>query len=198
MFGRLLRVIFFFQNVVWEQDNNNKSLIKPLVALELNGDGQPKLMLYGRAFADNFGMRSIHISGFAEVTIQRQGLRVRNPVDTNFSININKVRRLYLKTNAIQPIAGVVDVVLEDCERVWLDSEVVSRLRTFVFRRIKNLQLSENTFKKATDGLAIDTVRKRAAVSLNQSMEREATRPPRPSTYERVEFRVPEGVVLGK
>lgn len=144
--------------MILEQNNNNGNLSQSLVALELNGDGHCNLTIYSKAFAVFSGLRSFNVTEFADVTIKRQGLNVKN-VDSNLIVTISHVQRLYLDTNAIQPTFGKLDVLVEDCDTVRLGSEVVSKLRSFEFRRIANLELSNNTFKNAAMSTAIEMVR---------------------------------------
>lgn len=143
--------------MVWEQDNSNKNLSKSLVTLELNGDGRCKLTVHGRTFVVFSRLRSFNVTGFAEVTVKRQGLLVKN-VDSNFALTFSQVQKLFLETNAVQPQTGMVNVLIENCQSVRLSNEVISKLRSFVFRRIGNLELSENTFKNAAEGSVIEKV----------------------------------------
>lgn len=143
-----------------EQDKN--SLSKWLVAVELCGDGRGKLTVPGRTFALCTALRSFNVSGFAEVTVQRQGLMVKNAAEDTgrLAVAVGRVGRLQLETNALQPTAGTADVLIEDCDTVQLGSEVITRLRSFALRRIGRLELSENTFKNAAGGSTIEKVRK--------------------------------------
>lgn len=136
-----------------------KNLNKSLVVLELNGDGGPcNLTVNNKALAAFAGLRSFSVSGFDRVTIRSQGVLAKN-ARTNFTVNISRVRQLYLDTKAFLPYDGTVDVLVEDCDVVRLASEVVFRLRSFVFRRIRVLDLSKNTFKNAaTAGSTIEQV----------------------------------------
>lgn len=130
------------------------------MTLELTGDGHSsRLTVYGRTFAAFSRLRSFNVSGFAEVTVKQHGLLVKN-ADANFVLTIGRVRNLSLDTNAVQPTTGgTVDALIEDCHTVRLSKEVVSKLRSFAFRRIESLELSENTFKKAAEGSTIAKVR---------------------------------------
>jgi len=103
------------------------------------------------------GLRLFNVSGFDRATIRSQGVLAKN-ARTNFTVNISHVRQLYLDTNAFHPHDGTVDVLVEDCDVVRLGSEVVSKLRSFVFRRIRDLDLSQNTFKNAGTGSSIEKV----------------------------------------
>jgi hypothetical protein len=128
------------------------------VAIELNGDGRSSLTINIKTFVVFSGLKSFNITKFAQVTIRRQGLNVKN-VDTNLAVTISHVQRLHLDTNAIQPTSGKLDVLVEDCNTVQLSSEVVSKLRSFEFHRIANLELSNNSFKNAAMSTAIERVR---------------------------------------
>lgn len=143
--------------MIWEPDSGNKNLSKSLVSLELNGDGRSKLTVHGRTFATFARLRSFNVSGFAELTVKQHGLLVKN-VDLNFTLTIGRVHNVSLNTNAVQPTAGTVDALVEDCHTVRLSNEVVSKLRSFAFRRIESLELSKNTFKNAAEGSAIEKV----------------------------------------
>lgn len=149
-------LFIFFQNVTLEQDKN---LTKSLAELVLSCDGRCRLTVRNKTFAVYNQLRSFAINGFAEVRIRRQGLHVRNK-GPNFAVSIAGVQRLYLETSAVQPYAGTVDVVIEDCGEVRLASEVIAKLRSFVFRRIGSLALSENTFKNAADNSVIEKVKR--------------------------------------
>lgn len=157
------------QNVTWEPEsgnNNNNNLSKLLVTIELNGDGRSQLTVHGRTFAAFARLRSFNVSEFAEVTVKQHGLLVKN-AGLNFALTISRVRNLSLDTNAVHPMAGTVDALVEDCHTVRLSKEVASKLRSFVFRRIDNLELSENTFQKAAEGSAIERVSVQRQVGKN-------------------------------
>lgn len=134
-----------------------KNLNKSLVVLELNGDGPCNLTVNNKVLAAFAGLRSFNVTGFDRVTIRSQGVLAKN-ARTNFTVNISRVRQLYLDTNAFHPYDGTVDVLVEDCDVVRLASEVVFRLRSFVFRGIRVLDLSKNTFKNAATGSPIEQV----------------------------------------
>lgn len=137
-----------------QQDEN---LTKSLVELVLSCDGQCRLTIEKKKFVVYNQFRSFAINGFAEVRIKRQGLCIRNEL-RNFAVNISGVRTLTLETNAVQP-TGTVDILIENCGVVRLESEVIANLRSFVFRRIDSLELSENTFmntfKNATSNSSV-------------------------------------------
>lgn len=147
-----------FQNVYLEQNNNNINLSQSLVAIELNGDGRTKLTINIKTFAMFSGLNSFNITNFDQVMIKRQGLNIKN-VNSSLVVTISQVQRLHLDTNAIQPTSGKLDVLIQDCDTVFLCSEVVSKLRSFEFRRIANLELSNNSFKNAAMSTAIERVR---------------------------------------
>eukprot|EP00102_Acyrthosiphon_pisum_P007590 XP_003242829.1 PREDICTED: uncharacterized protein LOC100572035 [Acyrthosiphon pisum] len=132
-------------DVVWE---TVKNLNKSLVVLELNGDGLCNLTINHKVLVAFAGLRSFNVSGFDRATIWSQGVLAKS-ARTNFTVNISHVRQLYLDTNAFNPRDGTMDVLVEDCDVVRLGSEAVSKLRSFVFRRIRVLDLSKNTFKNA-------------------------------------------------
>lgn len=131
---------------------------KSLVTLELNGDGRCKLTVHGQTFAVFSRLRSINVTGFAEVTIKRHGLLINS--DSRFALTFSQLQTLFLDTNAVQPQAKLsyVDVLVENCQSVRLSNEVISKLRSFVFRGIGNLELSENTFKYAAENSVIEKV----------------------------------------
>jgi len=136
-----------------------KYLNKSLAVLELNGDGLCNLTVNHKVLAGLVGLRSLNVSGFDRATILSQGVLAKN-ARTNLTVEIGRVRQLFLDTNAFNPHDrdGTVDVLVEDCDVVRLDSEVVSKLRSFVFRRIRVLDLSKNTFKNAATGSSIKEV----------------------------------------
>lgn len=140
--------------MIWESDKN---LTKSLVALELNGDGRCNLTVNNKSLAAFAGLRSFKVAGFDGVTVRSQGVMAKN-ARTDFTVAISRVQRLYLDTNAFHPYDGMVDVLVEDCDVVRMGSEVVFKLRSFMFRRIGVLHLSKNTFKNAAHGAAIQTV----------------------------------------
>lgn len=151
-----------YQDVIWEppEPGDNKTLLTDaLTAVELRGDGRCRLTVRGRTFAAFAGLRTWSASGFAEATVQRLGLQVRGRADTGLTVTVARVGQLRLDTDAVRPAAGAVDVTLEDCGAAWLDAEVAARLRSFAFRRIGRLHLSENTFKNAAEKSAIERVR---------------------------------------
>lgn len=140
------------KDVIWEPVKN---LNKSLVVLELNGDGRCNLTVNNKVLASFAGLRSFNVTGFDRVTIRSQGVLAKY-ARTNFTVNISRARQLYLDTNAFHPYDGTVDVLVEDCDVVQLGSEVVFKLRSFVFRRIRVLDLSKNTFKNAATGSSIE------------------------------------------
>ncbi|XP_015365160.1 PREDICTED: uncharacterized protein LOC107162670 [Diuraphis noxia] len=140
------------KDVIWEPVKN---LNKSLVVLEFNGDGRCNLTINHRVLAAFAGLRSFNVTGFDLVTIRSQGMLAKY-ARTNFTVNISHVRQLYLDTNAFHPYDGTAEVLLEDCDVVRLGSEVVFKLRSFVFRRIRVLELSKNTFKNAATGSSIE------------------------------------------
>lgn len=151
--------------MIWEppEPSNNKTLLADtLTAVELRGDGQCRLTVHGRTFAAFAWLRTFTVSGFAEATVHRLGLQVKGRANTEITVTVAHVGLLRLDTEAVRPAAGVVDVTLEDCGSAWLDAEVAARLRSFTFRRIGRLHLSENTFKNAAEKSAIERVRVRS------------------------------------
>lgn len=77
----------------------------------------------------------------------------------HLAVIICKVGQLFLDTNAVQHQLGDVNMLIEDCDSVRLNNEAVSNLRSFTFRRIGKLELSENTFKLAAGkGSSIERV----------------------------------------
>ncbi|XP_050423072.1 uncharacterized protein LOC126834902 [Adelges cooleyi] len=140
------------KNITLEPENMEK--LRSLSSIRLTGDGDTSITFIGRTFAQTTNLTMLVVSGFAEFTVKKDGLLIKNKDvgEITLNVEIDRVQKVYLDTNAIQLQAGTVDVTIRDCGTVRLSEKIVSKLKTFTFLRIGSLEMSKGTFEEAAVG----------------------------------------------